>query len=167
MNSYELKCVIDCDLEVRGKVIGIFPADRIPKKLPTEPYGLIVNTDPHYLPGKHWIAFYVEHGKVEAFDSYGNTPSRYSSYIKQFMQRFTRVESNTKELQSLNTSVCGQYCLFYLMCRCRGYEMTDIVNIFNDNLNMNDQFVYTFIDDRFYCCMHATSTTCQICTNKN
>lgn len=79
---------------------------------------------------------------------------------------------NTFEEQLINRDyraqkrVCGQYCLLYLMCRCKGYSMKDIINIFDRDFKVNDQFVYNFIDERFYCCMHTISGFCQICVNK-
>lgn len=52
------------------------------------------------------------------------------------------------------------------MCRCKGYSMKDIINIFDRDFKVNDQFVYNFIDERFYCCMHTMSGFCQTCENK-
>lgn len=168
MNSHQLKCATDCDVELRRNILGIFAADQLPQKIPNEPFGLIVNIDPHYKPGRHWIALYVQRGEVEAFDSYGNLPSHYSLYIERFLQRFTKVVFNTKKLQSSYTKVCGQYCLFYLMCRCRGYSMMDITGIFSNDFKLNDEFVYYFVDERFHCCMHDELGLCQIstCINK-
>ena len=34
----------------------------------------IINTDPSYLPGKHWVAVYVDH-MCEYFDSLGKFPN--------------------------------------------------------------------------------------------
>lgn len=167
MNNYQLQCIIDCDVKMKKNVVGVFPADRIPKRHSTNPYGMIVNTDPHHLPGRHWVAFFINNDHLEAFDSYGHSPGLYSINLMQFMQRFRRVTINTKELQDSKTNVCGQFCLYYLMCRCRGYSMSDIVNTFSNDLALNDQFVYTFINDRYYCCMHHFATYCQICTNKS
>lgn len=167
MNTHQLQCAIDCDVKMNVKIIGTYSADNIPNKPHTLPFGFIVNTDPHNLPGQHWIAFYAdEHGVLEAFDSFGISPSKYSPCMKQFMKTFNNVVVNNKRVQSLESNVCGQYCLFYLMCRCRGYFMSDVINIFSNDSTLNDQFVYRFIDDRFYCCMHSCSSFCQICKNK-
>ena len=36
---------------------GVFPSDKLPV-IKTYPAGLISNTDPHDLPGTHWVAMY-------------------------------------------------------------------------------------------------------------
>lgn len=167
MNTHQLMCAIHCDADMKKKVIGVFASDQIPKYYHRRPFGLIVNSDPHYLGGRHWLAFYVdERGVLEAFDSYGNFPDMYSPFLKDFMRRFTRKSVNTKILQSVDTKVCGQYCLFYLMCRCRGYSMTDFTNMFSREYEINDQFVYNFVNTRFCCCMFPLDGFCQSCTNK-
>lgn len=164
MNTYQLQCVIDCDANMKRKIIGVYAADEIPKENHTLPYGFIVNTDPINLPGRHWIAcFITDKNILETFDSYGNSPDMLSPFIKRYMKTFKQTHINTKKLQSSETTVCGQYCLFYLICRCRGYTMQEIINNFNNNYHTNDQFVYNFIDDRFDCCMHTFSGSPQIC----
>ena len=50
---------------------GVFPADLHCLPVIQEyPCGIISNTDPHYLPGQHWIVMYFNANKVvEYFDS--------------------------------------------------------------------------------------------------
>lgn len=169
MNTNQLYCAINCDKEMKSKIIGVYAADNIPRTLHTLPYGFIVNTDPHHLPGKHWIACFInENCILELFDSYGNLPEKLSPYIKQYVNSFERYLTNNKRLQSSDTRVCGQYCLHYFMSRCRGHSMKNIIDIFSDNFEQNDQFVYDFVEERYYCCMDTSKSVCQscICMNK-
>lgn len=164
MNTHQLECCITCDEDMNKTIIGVYASDRIPNEPVSPPYGFIVNTHPYHLPGEHWLAFFVDkHGTLESFDSYGNIPSAYSERFDRLMAKFTRLEINRKRLQSSNSNVCGQYCLFYLMCRSRGYSMADILTMFNHTWEDNDQFVYTFINDRFNCCMNNLPNICQSC----
>ena len=163
MNTFQLQCVINCDIEMKNKILGGYAADKIPKTMQIKS-GFIANTDPHQQPGKHWIAFFYDNGVLECFDSYGHSPDIYSVHLGQFMRTFYKIKVNKKRIQSNDTVVCGQYCLFYLMCRSRGYSMDEIVNIFNENYHLNDQFVYNFIDERFHCCMLPCKKAFQICS---
>ena len=52
-------------------------------------------------------------------------------------------------LQSPLTSVCGQYCLYYLLHRARGISLQVILNEFSSDVDWNDQFVYDFIRNRY------------------
>lgn len=164
MNTQQLMCSIRCDDDMNREILGVYASDKIPKNYNSLPYGFIANTDPHHLPGKHWVAFYVnEQGVLETFDSYGKAPGEYSPFFTRFMNTFERKLINRKQLQNYNTKVCGQYCLFFLMCRCRRYSMRDIMNIFSYNFEINDQFVNSFINERFYCCINPTTGFCQTC----
>lgn len=106
---------------MNSHILGAFHADHIPSHLPLGT-GIIVNTDPVRLPGRHWVAFFLnQRNTLECFDSFGRSPSTYLIYIGQFMKRFSNI--NEKQLQSTETNVCGQYCLLFLMCRCRGLSI--------------------------------------------
>jgi len=166
MNTNQLQCAISCDVYMKNNVLGVFAADKIPKTLRNQS-GFITNTDPHQKPGKHWLAFFYDNEVLECFDSYGLSPEHYSQSFKSLTTNFSKLKVNTKRIQSRDTAVCGQYCLFYLMCKTRGYTMEQVVDIFNNNYRLNDQFVYNFIDKRFHCCMSYSSYVYQICICEN
>lgn len=164
MNTHQLQCAIECDPFMRKTVLGVFSADRIPNIPNHRPVGFIVNTDPIQAPGRHWISFFINKDNViECFDSYGKHPKELSKYIAIFLSRFKNIEINDKRLQSFKTNVCGQYCLFYLMCRCRGFSMLRTLRHFDNNLLDNDEFVYNFINDRFFCSMYKCRGLKQVC----
>ena len=79
----------------------------------------IVNTDPATEPGTHWIAFFLAHNnrssEIEFFDSYGLPPSFYGFSFPS--PSHTQLLHNTIRLQSLKTTVCGQYCILFLILR--------------------------------------------------
>jgi hypothetical protein len=79
------------------------------------------------------------------------------------MTVYSRIEINSKRLQSKDTIVCGQYYLFYLMCRTRGYSLYQLTDLFNEYFNLNDQFVYNVIDEQLYCCMSICRNNYQVC----
>ena len=56
---------------------------------------------------------------------------------------------NERKLQSDWSDVCGQYCVFYLSHRARGYSMNKIVQLFNDNTMLNDAKVSRFVNTHF------------------
>ena len=143
MNTEEIKCVINCDPVMRYKVLGVFARDQIPA-LTYFPCALIVNTDTSDLPGKHWIAFYYESKeKSEFFDSYGHSPDYFDLNAQTYNE--TRVQSSISD-------TCGQFCLYYLLNRCRGVSMTFVVREFSANLETNDRFVKEYIGNSYpYC----------------
>ena len=152
MDGLQLERCMNSDRYTFPIFEGVFPADMLPKqKLKNRPCGLIANTDPSDKPGEHWVAFYIDmDGNVEYFDSYGFKPK-----LKLF-QNFIKVNSdgegfiwNAVQLQGPFSSVCGQYCLFYLLHRSRNWKMQEISGFFTKDKNHNDFLVNAFISDHF------------------
>jgi len=75
----------------------------------------VFNTDCSSKPGTHWLACYYDHpsNTLEFFDSYAQTPSFYNLIIPRNL--ITRL--NEIPLQSEFSTVCGQYCIYYLVSR--------------------------------------------------
>lgn len=103
--------------------IGVFAADEIPTQSSEHSVCFIANTDPSTLPGTHWVAFVIFNNAVGAhshttyfFDSYGLPLSYYSRLHSECAQReYTNVRLvNTQQLQSIHSTVCGQYCALFL-----------------------------------------------------
>ena len=141
MNTLQLERALKRNRFTNKIFCGVFAADQLPK-LKTFPCGFVANTDPSTEPGMHWVAFYFPStGKGEFFDSYGHPPEYYG---------FDEIETwNTRPIQSSWSEVCGQYCIFYLYHKARGYSMSKIVNLFTDKPNLNDCNVACYVKKHF------------------
>ncbi len=122
MRTSDLMCRIKCDRVLRKHVKGVYAANRIPREIKNG--GIIVNTDSDHQAGTHWCAIYFNgDGRAEFFDSYGKPPGFYNGYFEQCLLRnATSFVSNTVRLQSNESNVCGQYCLFISCCDCAGRQ---------------------------------------------
>lgn len=125
---------------------GVHAADQL--HLPKErPLAMVINTDPSWKGGRHWVTIYVpDGGPWEYFDSYGELPNQ--PFIRQFLEH-RQVIHNRKVLQSPSSDVCGHYCIYYLIHRARGYSMDAIVKRFSNDTDRNDKDVKDFIIDEF------------------
>ena len=128
MNTHQLECCISCDFNMRISIAGVFAADRLPSPNSSFPYGFIMNTDPHNMPGKHWCAIYMKSpGHVEFFDSFGQQPKYYNNYFPSWIKSYSQqLIFNDRQIQGPRSDVCGQYCLFYLKLRLTGKSMLTI-----------------------------------------
>ena len=89
--------------------------------------------------------YFPSREKGEFFDSYGHPPEYYDESFK-----FETIETwNKRKLQSSWSEVCGQYCIFYLYHKSRGYSMSKIVNLFTHNTNLNDCNVACYVKKHF------------------
>jgi hypothetical protein len=142
MNTSDIVQILRKDNCVKHKFRGIFSADQIPSVLLEGAY--IVNTDESWLPGKHWVSFYKEGGKVEYFDSYGFKPlSKFENALGE------NLHYNAEQIQSYFTTVCGQHCIYFLHERCSNKSMIEIINQFTENHLQNDIRVNNIIN-RWY-----------------
>ena len=79
----------------------------------------------------------------EYFDSFAQEPDRF--FVK-FLDHFAPSWIQNKvPLQSMMSSFCGHYCIFYSLFKTLGYSMDDIINCFIPDTTVNDMMVHAFV----------------------
>lgn len=149
LSGLQLTETLNQDLEVRRQFKGVWPADMIPTR--AQPGVYIFNTATSRERGRHWITIYVpDRGPAEFFDSLGHSPEYYQAKFEKFLVKHHRnYMINNNRLQALGSATCGYYALFYVVHRCRGWEMRDIVHLFGRDLFKNDIKVVNFVHEYF------------------
>ena|SRR5437764_8237204 len=97
------------------KFLGVFSINLLPYVFAKRPSGLIVNLDPSYKPGSHWVAIYLpRYGPAHYFDSYGSPPP---DEIVGFLNRNSKKgwHYNSMKFQGDLTTLCGYYCILFLL----------------------------------------------------
>ena len=151
MDTVQLTLILRKDKYTRGVFQGVYPSDKLPTSVSSYPALFIANVDTSDKPGSHWIAFYFTKDREgEYFDSYGLLPSSYSRRFTNFLDNNSNSWIfNTVILQSVNSKVCGHYCLYFALFRSRHVNMSTIVHRFSSNKNRNDFLVKRFIEKHF------------------
>ena len=145
MNSQQLEQALARNAVTGESFRGVFAADRI---VPLDPLPghCVINTDKSTENGSHWIAVYQEKpGVVETFDSFGRD---FSSYHVNYFEKH-RIVKQSHQLQANTSTVCGQYCLFFLLRRCSGEKYANIVHLFTENKTSNDRMVTQYVNHFF------------------
>ncbi|KAJ8023215.1 hypothetical protein HOLleu_35549 [Holothuria leucospilota] len=130
----------------------VFPSDCLPSMVMKPPWCLLANTDRKEEPGSHWVAIYADGESIEFFDSFGRPPEACAFDFGKFLKRYASkspLKINDKQIQNIFSTVCGQYCLFFLLHRVRGMSMSSIVNLFTKRYDVNDELVNEFIERRY------------------
>ena len=135
MDTNEIDIYADKDKWLRNIYGGTCSIDNVPDWSSTR-CCYIINLSPSWHPGSHWVAAYKDDETAEYFCSYG---TKASSELKWLLGR--KYSENSKQLQTLTSDLCGQYCLFYLMCRARGLSLNDVLSCFSNNCTVNDCIV--------------------------
>lgn len=131
---------------------GVFAADKVPfsKLNRLGQWAIIINTDPAHRPGQHWVAAMKKNGKCYFFDSYGQAPSSYQNRLWNPLNRCSR---SHKDYQQTYSTVCGDYCLFFLRLFCSPDFRPDFDHLdeyFNEhNDEDNDNLVHSVVHDWF------------------
>ena len=145
MDTTRIERLLQRDPYTRDVFVGVYALDRLPRRIKQHPSAYVCNTHPHTEDGEHWVVIYVdESGQGEYFDSYGLPPlhKRFLNFLNAHCTSWT---FNDKQLQGLTSHVCGHYCVFYLLQRCRGQSMNTIVHMFGKIVEDNDVLVHDFV----------------------
>lgn len=124
---------------LKTKFLGCFPSDRLPSNVPASKC-FIANFDFLNSEGTHWVALIaVSENNFEYFDSFGRKPP------DAFYAAYENITYNKSIVQSLISDNCGYFCIFYLLYRCKGFSMSEIVSFLDSKANP-DFFVENFIN---------------------
>lgn len=137
MNAQTIKDILD---PLPG-FLGVYPSDLLPKTIQRYPASIVVNLDNHKEEGSHWISIYFDGNKrAFYFDSFAMGPVVPS--IKCFMNNNSLKRTyNRRRLQALTSSVCGVYCVLYVIHRTKKKSTCGFFKKFSRNYVRNDVIV--------------------------
>jgi len=138
MNTVQINDYLK-DLSCYG---GAFCRNELPP-INIRPCVLIANTDPCSKPGQHWVAMiFNKDGSGEYFDSFGFPPL--SEDLLNHLNRYCPIgwKYNNRILQSLDSDVCGLYCILYAKRKCTSRAF---YNLFSTDTKLNDALVKLYL----------------------
>ena len=152
------------------RCLGVFPADYSPAIDDDDDkvhhVAWVMNTAPSDHPGMHWVAYYHNSSsrrKPEFFDSVGLAPDTYGLPSGEMV-------APREGLQSLDSNVCGQYCVFYLCQRSRGLSPSQVISVLKSlsstNVNERERLLIDYCAALSRRSMHSSCSDCnQCCTS--
>ena len=152
MNSLEIEKVLKENNWNRFKFLGCFAADVLPTNLNNQvPVCFIANVDQSSENGSHWVAFCIP--KIDHLEyfcplgiSFYHWPI-FVNYIRNIMN-FESIVMNRKRIQSINSNLCGVFCIEFLVKRDKGISFAIIVNSYSTtNYLCNDLQTLNFLKD--------------------
>ncbi len=88
----------------------------------TYPFAYCINDERSDQPGSHWVGIYIErhNGPLEFFCSFGRGINTYPEYFNLFaVNNNLSVNQANLDLQSIDSTFCGQHVLHFLYCRVK------------------------------------------------
>jgi hypothetical protein len=151
MNGIEIERAARLDPLTDRQFLGVYARDRLPRRLPHGRCSFIANTDPASRPGTHWVAFYFDTSRRigEYFDTFGQAPSTYPAFDNYLRRHAVHVRHNVTRIQSVYSTACGHYCVYYLHNKSRGKSLDSILTRFGPNCARNDRIVFQWYGNRY------------------
>ena len=121
--------------------LGVFACDKIPSH-PIANTCFVANTDPHNLPGTHWVAFYISQSRrAYYFDSFGFPPLNveFKAFLNETGYKWCY---NKRKLQTLTSDNCGHHCVYFLQTTCRTRNPARTVQAMSRQSRFNDKMVF-------------------------
>jgi len=103
----------------------------------------IVNSDKCFEPGTHWLCFLKKRNEnLQFFDSIGLPFEFYGEDFVSFVTRVNLpVEYSSIRVQSSLSSLCGEYCLYFVLKRMEGLDFHSVLSTLSNSFHMNDVIV--------------------------
>lgn len=126
---------------------GVFMKDTLPKTMSKRKSSGIINLDIDKNEGTHWVCYYNDpkNQYVEYFDSFGLAPP---NEIISFLRKAGKqgIQLNTSQLQNLKSSLCGQFCVYYIKEREKGNAPYDVLyQLAQKPVYENESFIKKYI----------------------
>ena len=154
MNTEQIWQALTCNTQTEPYFDGVFPINEL-KNIKDKPELIICNTDPSNKPGQHWVLFFFHNDTVDFFDSLGKNMEYYGEEFVNFAKRFSsKFQISLMRTQPKNTSLCGQYCLYFAYKRCTGEEMDNIIKSM-----VSPDYVLHFVNSNFKFCKNSGNCT--------
>ena len=131
--------ILSFDRKCKMRTVEVCAVNELPFLLSKRiiPSVFVVNTDPNFRAGSHWVVIHIPNNTVaNFFDPLGFPPSFYNYRILKFLtsnedSSFKYFYSNTAH-QPDNSSACGFYCCLYVKLVLMGMRsLKDISDTFS------------------------------------
>ena len=121
---------------------GVYPMDQLPHVV-EPPAFIIVNTDVHNLPGKHWMVLFVDEDlSGEVFDSLAFP---LCNAVIRFMNKHTRQWTfNRLAYQHPFSPSCGVFVLYYVTQRLYYDSLNHFCNTLSTDISVNERMMQNF-----------------------
>ena len=142
-------CELTSFLKSFPHFLGCYSDDEISKLILKPTSFIIINLDTSDRPGSHWVALGIFTNSIEVFDSLGfdllswpTVPHGLLSFLHRVSFR-KRIEVIPR-IQSKRSTLCGIFCVFYIILRSR-FSLSTILAYFSlSSLATNDSKLIRF-----------------------
>lgn len=136
-------------------LVGVFSKDQLPYKNQRVSGCYIVNLQDEYSvdggdnAGTHWVCFFLEGKKACYMDPFGVIMPR---QVQEFLSDLKPYPYNQKQIQDIESEVCGWYCLYFCWWMLRqkhirnmGDRLNRFCELWSDDPRKNESLLKKYI----------------------
>ena len=141
-------CELTSFLKSFPHFLGCYSDDEISKLILKPTSFIIINLDTSDRPGSHWVALGIFTNSIEVFDSLGFDLLSWPTVPHGLLSFLHRVSFRKRikvipRIQSKRSTLCGIFCVFYIILRSR-FSLPTILAYFSSSLATNDSKLIKF-----------------------
>lgn len=175
MNTLEIDKCLKTNKNTKKIYKETFASNEFPLKKFRKKVLFVLNTQPSWMKGEHWVVIYINKKNLEFFDSAGRDLSDFPSFKKILIfYSDKKILSNKIQIQTFSSDICGEISCLFCLAKSRNLKIKEFVNYFNKkNLYDNNHLVIDYFKKNFNCGKIVCSNNykniknkkIQICTN--
>ena len=97
------------------------------------------------MSGSHWVTTYVKDNVINYFDSFGLPP--FQELVNHAVRKNLTLLHQDQHIQSLYTTTCGYFCLYFLNEMHENVDYFDLLQVFDTDTNKNEKFIENYFRD--------------------
>jgi len=146
MNGKQISKLLYSHPATRNIFKGVYSINsRFPNNTGKDKTAIVINTAPSWSSGDHWVGVFKDANNAIYFDSYGRPPPL---LLHDYLGK--NYSYSETQLQSLLSTVCGQYCIAFILLMCKGKSLRFVVQSLDQgNKILNDHLVNSDIETIF------------------
>ena len=141
MNSIELEELLSSVETFKG----VWASDRLRffEFAPGSRASIIVNIQPRWMSGLHWVVFAWDGENLQYFDSSGIPPVWHPCFNGFILKHggYKRCRINTRLIQSPDSDLCGQYCALFVCVFDSGWNIDTFIQCFTASPKVNGKII--------------------------
>ena len=139
MNTLDIERLLLFDERTKDQFGGALASDEFEERFDASPARLfVVNTQDSSKKGEHWLGVYKTSHRSFLFDMYGLPAQLFPKITKCIISRGdgnTPLVVSDVQLQSLTSTVCGDYCVLFCLAMSRGVSFESFLRYWESMLH--------------------------------
>ena len=146
MNSLEINEILRKNKHTKKNFVSVLPYDYIGSiKPPTRNNSytsFVVNNQPSYMNGLHWVALFLTNTHIELFDPLSLPANFFYSELFNYLKSINSdIKTSPFPVQQFTSKTCGVHCINFIFLRSLNLTYSEIFSVFYSKNQINNDHI--------------------------